>query len=402
MIQLNFDRHVITWAGQLKSGFWEDLKPHMLSLVQSLLEASLEGERDQLVLADWNQKAPSRRADYRNGYYSRSWDTELGTIVNLHVPRTRRAARSRALLKRYKASQSSTHRALLNLFLAGVSTRRVGEVVKPFLGRTYSASFVSGLTKQLDPQVRAFHQRPLEDAYRYLFLDGIVLKGRRALGAKKRLILVAYGIRADGRRELIGFLVERNESQEAWQRLLQDLYQRGLLGQALRLIITDGGKGLHAALDMVYPRTPRQRCWVHKLRNVANKLKRAIQTQCLSEAKGIYRANTRREALKRFQRWAAHWRSEAPQAVRCLEKDLDQLLTFLACPKEHHTKIRTTNAIERIFREVRRRTRPMSCFTNDASIERILFGLFSYFNQRWQRQRALKPSPSLTPSVLAA
>jgi len=220
-----------------------------------------------------------------------------------------------------------------------------------------------------------------------------MLKGKEALGAKKRLILVAYGIRSDGHKELIDFLVHRSESQDAWESLLQDLWRRGLQGRATQLIITDGGKGLHAAVDVVYPRIKRQRCWVHKLRNVANKLRRSIQADCLAQAKGIYRAATKRQAIKRFHRWAARWRAQAPKAVACLEQDLEQLLSFFDCPREHHVKIRTTNAIERIFREVRRRTRPISCFTNDASIDRILYGLFSYFNERWSRKKAFAPAP---------
>ena len=128
-------------------------------------------------------------------------------------------------------------------------------------------------------------------------------------------------------------------------------------------------------------------------RNVGNKLKAAIQAACLGEAKGIYQAKSRRQAVKRFQRWADHWRRGAPKAVACLERDLEELLSFLDCPVEHHSKIRTTNAIERIFREVRRRTRPISCFTNDASMDRILYGLFSYFNDRWQRRKPI-PMPA--------
>ena len=402
MIELNFERHFTGWWSEAKEDFWVDIKPELLKLVKILMEQTMLWIREESVEVPWNHKAPLERTDSCNGFYARSWDTDLGVIEELRVPRTRRVSITQEVLEPFARNQSAIYEALRGLFLAGVSTRRVGEVVKPFLGRTYSASFVSQLTKTLDPHVKAFHQRALQDESLYLFFDGIVLKGKEALGAKKRVILVAYGIRTDGHKELIDFLVEGSESQNAWEKLLYDLSQRGLEGKKTLLIITDGGKGLHAALDVVYPRIPRQRCWVHKLRNVANTLRKAIQAACLAEAKGIYQAQSRRQAVKRFHRWAARWRRKAPNAVACLETDLEQLLSFFDCPREHHTKIRTTNAIERIFREVRRRTRPISCFTNDASIDRILYGLFSYFNERWSRKKALAPAPETEHTELLA
>lgn len=399
---LNFERHFTGWWSEVKEDFWADMKPELLKLVKILMENTMLWIREESVEAPWNHKAPQERTDSCNGFYTRSWDTDLGVIHELRVPRTRRISITQEVLEPFATHRSRIYEALRGLFLAGVSTRRIGEVVKPFLGHTVSASFVSELTKTLDPHVRAFHERSLEDQYLYLFFDGIVLKGKEALGAKKRVILVAYGIRSDGHKELINFLVHRSESEDAWRSLLEDLYRRGLRGQSTQLIITDGGKGLHAALDMVYPRIKRQRCWVHKLRNLANKLRRAIQTPCLAEAKGIYLAATKRQAVKRFHRWAARWKDKAPKAVACLETDLEQLLSFFDCPREHHSKVRTTNAIERVFREVRRRTRPISCFTNDASIDRILYGLFSYFNERWSRKKALAPAPESKHAELLA
>jgi transposase-like protein len=402
MRPINFDPHLIGWWSEVKEDFWSDIKPELLKRVKILMEQTMRGTREDLIDLPWNCKAPTERTDSCNGFYSRSWTTTLGTIEQLHVPRTRRISITQQVLQPFATNQEAVTEALKALFLAGVSTRRVGEVVKPFLGHTVSASFVSNLTKTLDPSVRAFHERPLEDRYLYLFFDGIVLKGKEALGAKKRVILVAYGIRTDGHKELIDFITQGSESEDAWKTLLDNLYRRGLLGLHTQLIITDGSKGLHAALETVYPRIKHQRCWVHKLRNVANKLRRKIQAACLAEAKSIYLAESRRQAVKRFHRWAARWRRKAPNAVACLEQDLEQLLTFFDCPREHHTKIRTTNAIERIFREVRRRTRPISCFTNDASIDRILYGLFHYFNDRWQSKPALRLQPAPKPMELAA
>jgi transposase-like protein len=280
------------------------------------------------------------------------------------------------VFQRYQRRQKAVNTAIKDIFLAGVSTRRVGEVLRPLIGSNPSAATVS--------EVRAFHHRKISDEYKYLFLDGLTVRLKKALGVQKRQLLVAYGIGENGCKELIEFRQGQSESEQEWENLLNDLYRRGLEGRRLDLIITDGAPGLHAACDMVYPYTPRQRCWVHKLRNVAVKLSRKVQAECLQGARKIYLAENRREAIQRYWEWASRWRDEQPRAVACLEKDIDELLMFFHFPKEHQIKIRTTNAIERSFREIRRRIRPMSCFTNPESCERIIYALFFYHNQKWE------------------
>ncbi len=230
------------------------------------------------------------------------------------------------------------------------------------------------------------------DDYQYLFLDGITLKVKGACGVKKRMVLCAYGITLEGKRELISFRQATAESESQWEAFLRDLYSRGLEGRDLQLVVTDGCAGLHRALDTVYSYTPRQRCWAHKLRNVSTRLPRKNQKECLKEASGIYQAKNRKEAVRCFREWSSHWQGIAPKAVACIGEDLDELLSFLDCPAEHRKKIRTTNVIERAFREVRRRTRPMSCFQNSASVERIIYGVMSRLNQGWKD----KPLPNFT------
>jgi transposase-like protein len=270
------------------------------------------------------------------------------------------------------------------MFLQGVSTRKVQKVLQPVLRESLSAQAVSRIVRSLDAEVRHFHRCQLGDDYQYLFLDGITLKVKRAGGAKKRSVLCAYGITVSGRQELVSFRQATAESEAQWEAFLRDLYRRGFEGKQLQLVITDGCAGLHRALDTVYPYVPRQRCWAHKLRNVAAKLRRKHQEECLRQAKSIYQADTSREAIIHFRVWAKQWRNTEPKAVKCLEEDLDEMLPFLSCPKLHWRKIRTTNAIERAFREVRRRTRPMSCFQNPASVDRIIYGVTSYLNKGWK------------------
>jgi transposase-like protein len=163
------------------------------------------------------------------------------------------------------------------IFISGISTREVGCVLKELLQARISASAVSMITKQLDHQVRLFHRRLLKDEYVYLFLDGVVKPVVSCGQAVKKVVLVAYGIKCDGQRAVLDYRIAKSESEHDWTVFLNDLYQRGLHGEQLRLIITDGGRGLLAALDMLYPHVPRQRCWVHKLRNVATSLPRQYQ-----------------------------------------------------------------------------------------------------------------------------
>lgn len=198
--------------------------------------------------------------------------------------------------------------------------------------------------------------------------------------------MTAYGVTVAGKKEIIDFMVTSSESEHRWYIFLKGLYDRGLTGEKLQLIITDGNRGLENAVDYWYPEIKRQRCWVHKLRNVSNYLRRKDHDSCINGARNIYKARTRKEAINMFWIWANEWRSVYPEAVRCIEKDIEVLLNFLSCSEDHHKLIRTTNVIERSFREVRRRTRPMSCFNNTQSIERIVFAVIHNLNTRWSNR----------------
>jgi putative transposase len=299
------------------------------------------------------------------------------------MPRLRGVRYESRVIARYQQRTPAVDRALLNVFLYGASTRLTGRALHPLLGVDISAQTVSNIAKSLDAEVKQYHARPLQDGYLYLFLDGIVLKTRTGFGAKKKTVLAAYGIRVDGIRELIDFQVVQHESENAWTGFLNRLYERGLTGEALGLVVTDGSAGLENAVDLVYAGVKRQRCWAHKLRNVSDVLKKSQQEQCIREARAIYSARNRREAIGAWREWSRTWRKTAPKAVACIEKDLEELLNFYACPEGIWKKVRTTNVIERSFREVRRRTRPMSCFNNNASIERIVYAVLNRLNSQW-------------------
>lgn len=358
--------------------------------LKRLLETTMDIEVQELAGAERWEHNPGRR-NWRNGTYSRSLWTAFGWINSIKVPRVRFGGTSLQIIERYSRRSSEVNNLLLEMFLQGISTRRIKEVLKSLYGpEMISAGTVSRISKELDKEVEKFHSKTISDDYKYIFLDGIYLKAKSPIKSRRRCILVAYGIKKDGTRELIDFRLARNgESQVAWECFLTSLYNRGLRGENLSLVIIDGNKGLYNAVDLIWPRAKKQRCWAHKLRNVANKVPKKLQEACINQARDIYNAKSRHGAIESFKRWERVWKPIVPEAVKCLEEDLEDLLWFYDHHKSIRKKIRTTNIIERVFREVRRRTRPMSCFTNTQSVERIIFAVFNRQNNIW-REKPLK------------
>ena len=190
-------------------------------------------------------------------------------------------------------------------------------------------------------------------------------------------------ISGTGKRQILSFKQVESESEACCCSFLESLYKRGLEGKNLKLISTDGSPGLIAAVESVWPHVPRQRCWAHKLRNVANKVRKCNEKACLDGARLIYLAPNRTEAAKRFRAWRKNWIGVEPKAFACLEADIEEMLEFFTVPEHFQKTVRTTNPIERVFREVRRRTRTISCFTNRRSVDRMLYAVLAYQNRQW-------------------
>ena len=318
-------------------------------------------------------------ADRRNGSYSRWLLSELGEI-ELQVPRTRTWSALR-VVHAYARRAAHVDRMILACFVLGLSTRKVAVALAPILGRRISASTVSQVAKSLDQAVAAFHARPLADHYRVLMLDGVVMSRKTGAGAIKRPVLVALGLGADGKKEIIDYRLALAESAAQWELFLNDLYRRGLTGARLEMICTDGGAGLLAALPVVYPAIAVQRCWAHKIRNVLDKVRKADLKAVKQGLHAVMNANNLTKARAAARRFANRWQATYPKAVACLRNDLDELLTcFRYKTLAKRKAVRTTNAIERRFREVRRRTRPMGVFQDRTSMDRILFAVFTYEN----------------------
>jgi putative transposase len=325
------------------------------------------------------EMAARGEADRRNGSYARHLLTELGDI-ELCVPRTRRYS-SLGVVRAYARRAGHIDRMILACFVLGLSTRKVATALLPVLGRRISAGTVSQVAKTLDAAVAAFHRRPLKDQYPVLMLDGVVLARKTGAGAIRRPVLVALGLRPDGKKEIIDWRLATAESAAQWEQFLTDLYRRGLTGHRLEMICVDGGSGLLAALPIVYPDIAIQRCWAHKIRNVLNKARKADQPRLKADLHAIMNATTLPQARAAARRFANRWQASLPTVVKCLQGDLDDLLTCWRYKSLNQRKrVRTTNAIERRFREVRRRTRPMGVFQDKTSMDRILFAVFTHEN----------------------
>jgi len=382
--ELNFDSHnVAICMSEVKDMFRMHFEQGCRFVAKRVYQKILAVDFDSFINAGKHQRT-NRRRGYRNGYRSRSLLTSVGQL-DLKIPRDRAGQYRPDLFDRYRRVDGSLEDTIRAMFLQGVSTRKVGDILDVLCGERLSASKVSTVVKELDQAVGDYANRPIADDFVFLFLDALSVKIRFELKAKKVKLLVAYGIKTDGTRELISFGRANSESAACWKSFLDNLYTRGLRGRTLKLIAMDGGGGLWSAIEDVYPLVKHQLCWVHKLRNVAKYCSRRYQEECVNQAAKIMYAKSSAMATREFRVWKKRWQSKIPRAVNCLEKDFDRLIPVFEFPKNIRKMIRTTNVIERCFREVRRRLKVMGYFQNSKSCDRIIYAIFNYFNHKWQR-----------------
>ncbi|MFH1753152.1 MAG: IS256 family transposase [Candidatus Omnitrophota bacterium] len=367
---------------------WGYLRHHRRGSFKKMLELLLKAEQEEqleIINLTRDQKI------HKTGTKPITIKTSDGRVT-IERPRLRKQLYESKVLPKYTKNEEAILTLIQDLYLLGISTHKMERALRALLGRYgISPGSVSNITNKIIPQIESFHRRPIEDKYVYLYLDGITItiKGNDGKG-KKYILLIAYGVDTRGRKEIIDFIARRSESCENWNGFLFDLYERGLKGKYLKLIIVDGGKGLSKALDGLWQRVLRQRCWRHKLENVVKYLKKADEEACMAHARGIYNAKSLRQARKRFKRWKEKWHKSYSKAVKCIEKDLDELLTFLNFDESHRIKIRTTNPIERAFKEFRRRTNVMdNHLPNMNSCEKIFYVMSKFLNERWHDKRWL-------------
>ena len=387
MQELDFTEHRLSVdLVEVKKMFAEDFNGACRHLVKEAFEGIMRLDLEAYLGADRYERSENRRG-HRNGCRPRHLLTSVG-VVDLKVPRSREGGYEPEVFDRYKRVHRVVDKGIKEIFLQGVSTRRVRDVLDALCGDGVSAGYVSQVVKGLDREVRRFENEPIGDEYAFLFLDALSVRIRYELSAKRRLVLMAYGIRRDGSRRLLSFSVAKREGQATWRSFLENLKVRGLAGRALELIVVDGAPGLWAALEEVYPLVEHQLCWVHKLRNIARYGPRSKREACVSEAARIMYADSATKAAGLFRRWKRRWEEVNPRAVACLERDFHRLIPFFQFDPSFHKVIRTTNVIERSFKEIRRRLKVMGYFQNYRSCSRIVLSQIYYFNAKWDHRRA--------------
>ena len=334
-----------------------------LSIRYTLIEV-LEEEIEAFINAAPYQRT-AQRQDYRNGHYERDLGTSMGVIENLPVPRTREGFRTQ-VFERYQRRQAELDEAICEMFVKGVSTAQAGEVLEALTGDHPSPSTISRVFHSLDGEFEEWKKRSLQAHYLYVFADGTYFSVIYGEEGCKMPILAVVGIDEQGKREVLAFSVGERENQDAWEQLLDNLKERGLA--TIDLWITDGGKAMLNAIEAKFPTAQRQRCIKHKMENVLGYIPEKQHDQVRPELKAIFYQDDREKANQAMAAFCLKYEKIYPTAIECLRRDGDACLTFYAFPKQHWKFIRTSNIIERLFGEVKKRTHKMSAaFRNENS-----------------------------------
>jgi transposase-like protein len=351
-------------ASLSQTDFHELLQAKLRDAVHYVLATVLEEEVETFVGASRYERSAQRR-DQRNGSYTRDLVTGVGQIQDIAVPRTRRGFRTQ-LFERYKRRQAQLDEAICDIFVGGVSTSRVGEVMEGLTGTKPSPSSVSRVFHTLEGEFANWKTRPLAAEYAYAFADGTYFNVIYAGQEHNMPILAVIGITLAGEREVLAFSVGDRENQTAWEELLEDLKRRGV--RRIGLWVTDGNQATINAIEIKFSASQRQRCVKHKMDNVLGYIPKGQHDQVEPELKAIFYQNSREQADQEVAAFCEKFQALYPSAVDCLKRDLEACLTFYAFPKAHWKTIRTTNVIERLFGEVKKRSHKMAAaFRNENS-----------------------------------
>jgi putative transposase len=327
-------------------------------------------ELDALIGAAWGESTPKRKG-YRNGTYTRDLVTSTGRLADIKVPRDCEGQFHTQAFERYSRFEPHIAEGLTQMFVAGTSTHKVGEVAQTLMGVAPSASTISRLNQSLTQQFEAWRERRLQEHYRIVSLDGVHFSIRHGEKADATIILTALGVDLEGNKEVLALRACAEEDKDGWACLLQDLRARG--ATHIDLIVSDGHDGLLAAVTQLFAATPRQRCLLHKQRNVLNAAPRRERGDVQVELVGIWEQATKQEALIHLAAFQARYAQRYPEAVRSLLEDEEHLLTFYDFPVSMHRYLQTTNAIESLFSNVRQRTDQIDVFTTETSCLTIVW-----------------------------
>ena len=352
---------------------------YLRSMVSAIVEATLEAEMTASLGAEKGERT-SGRLGYRSGYYTRSLITRVGTL-ELRVPQDRDGRFSTRLFERYQRSEKALVAALAEMYVQGVSTRKVKAITEELCGHSFSASAISEINKKLDGELAAFAGRRLVEPYPYLILDARYERVREAGVIEHQAVLVAIGVDLEGRRNVLGVDLANRESHSSWKTFLLGLRDRGLAG--VEFVVSDDHAGLKAAIREVLPAAAWQRCYVHFLRNALDYVPRKVDDDCIQELRWFYARRELTEVRQDLARWLVKWQPKYPKLCDWVEANVEETFTYFRLPLAHHKHMKSTNMLERLNQELKRRTQVVRIFPNAASCLRLIRALAVETHENW-------------------
>ena len=359
------------------------------AVVRAALQEVLEAEMTEALSADCPSgdrlkavkgERTTSRVGYRSGYYGRTLITRVGKL-ELRVPQDRDGRFSTELFERYQRSERALVAALAEMYVQGVSTRKVKAITEELCGHSFSASSISTINRRLDESLAQFATRRLSEAFPYLIVDARYEKVREAGVITSQAVLIAIGIDWDGRRQVLGVELAHRESRSSWRDFLLGLRERGLAG--VEFVVADDHAGLKAAIREVLPEAAYQRCYVHFLRNALDYVPRKVDDDCLQELRWIYDRRNLAEARADLAAWIGKWQAKYAKLVTWVEENIEETLTFYRLPRQHHKHLKSTNMLERLNEEIKRRTHVVRIFPNAESCLRLVRALCVETHENW-------------------
>jgi transposase-like protein len=320
------------------------------------------------------------RIGYRSGYYDRTLVSRVGKL-ELRVPQDRHGQFSTELFERYQRSEKALVAALAEMYVQGVSTRKVKTITEELCGHSFSASAISAINVKLDEGLAEFAGRRLDDPYPYLIVDARYERVREAGVIRSQAVLLAIGIGWDGRRSILAVELAHRESRSSWRDFLLELRERGLTG--VEFVVSDDHAGLRQAIVEVLPEAAWQRCYVHFLRNALDYVPRKVDDDCLRELRWLYDRRNFAEARRDLAAWLAKWQVTYPKLCGWVEEHIEETLTFYRLPRQHHKHLKSTNLLERLNEEIKRRTHVVRIFPNAESCLRLVRALAVEMHENW-------------------
>lgn len=349
------------------------------ALLQVAVQEVLEAEMTAALQAEKGERS-SARLGYRSGYYERKLVTRLG-VLELRVPQDRQGRFSTELFERFQRSEKALMAALVEMYVQGVSTRKVKAITEELCGHSFSASAISEATSRLDGALKAFAERPLIEPYPYLILDARYERIRENGVIHSRAVLVAIGVDWEGRRQVLGVDLANRESRSSWREFLARLKQRGLSGT--EFVVSDNHEGLKRAIAEMLPEAVWQRCYVHFLRNARDHVPRKVDDDCLMELRWFYDRRDLDEVRRDLAQWLIKWQAKYPKLTNWVEENVEETLTYYRLPLAHHKHMKSTNMLERLNQELKRRTHVVRIFPDAASCLRLIRALAVETHEGW-------------------